>query len=182
MLTFKIFGVEIDLCFGFFFILGLSVLRDNSLGGAALLFCVLHELSHLFFMRIFGVKISSVRFYGGGIKISSSGIDGLSRGKAAAVYLSGAAMNLMLGAVLKGEFRGINLALGAFNLLPIGYFDGGRFAALFLSERAARALSVISGAALLAGFAGFLYAAPARASASAVMSMGFILISLFLDA
>lgn len=182
MITFSCKNIGISLTFGFFFILSVSSLS----GGAAsvsLLFCAVHELSHLAAMAIFGVFPEEIKFYGAGVCISSGGVSELSRPKRLTVYLSGPLSNLILAAALSGEASLINLSLALFNLLPVEYFDGGKLLALFLGEKS-RALRAISfGFSALAAalvFAAAVYAGRAGLGSSAV-SLGFILLSRILD-
>ena len=67
-------------------------------------------------------------------------------GAEAAVLLAGPVLNLGVAAVCLGAalrqasyfryfFGGINLLLGAFNLLPLGFLDGGRLLLLLLLQQ-----------------------------------------------
>ncbi len=96
----------------------------------SLLFCLLHELAHLFVMRKFRVEISSIHFYGAGIKISSKGVDLLSKSKQLLVYSAGCTLNFVFALVylLIGaqELFAINISLATLNIFPIRYLDGGK--------------------------------------------------------
>ncbi len=182
MLTFSVFSRKVEITFGFFFILSAATLSGGA-GALPLLFCGLHELSHLFAMRIFGVKASSVRLYGAGIKIEADGLFTLKKLPQAVIYLFGPAANLLAACVFRGTVRDINLALCLFNMLPVSYFDGGRLAALLFGEgsAAAKALSAAAVAflAFLIGYAAFTL--PLELSPSSVVTFGFILLSSLLD-
>lgn len=184
MLCFNLFSRRVEVTFGFFFILAVTSLRENRLGLAALMFCAVHELSHLAAMRLFGVRINSIRLYGAGIKISSDGITLLSRPAQAAIYLFGPAANLLLAALFSGDFRAVNLSLAAFNLLPVGYFDGGRLLALILGEgsRAAKIISALTVVMLVLGLIYAVLTSRPNIPPSSFVSLGFILLSAFLDA
>ena len=183
MLCFNLLSRRVEVTFGFFFILAVTSLRENCLGLAALMFCAVHELSHLAAMRLFSVRINSIRLYGAGIKISSDGITLLSRPAQAAIYLFGPAANLLLAALFSGDFRAVNLSLAAFNL-PVGYFDGGRLLALLLGEgsRAAKIISALTVVMLALGLIYAVLTSRPDIPPSSFVSLGFILLSAFLDA
>ena len=182
MLTISLRKTHITFTFGFFFVAALTSLRDNSAGTWSLIFCCAHELAHLFVMRIFGVSVDEVRFYGAGICIRSRGTEFLGPLKRAAVYSAGVALNFVLALVLKDELRALNLCLAVFNLLPISYFDGGMLLKVILGDKrlplmilsalgyVLAAISVL--AALLSGH---------RVSASSLMTLLFIAASQILD-
>lgn len=116
--------------FGFFFVLALVCSSGNILAVYSLVFCVIHELAHLFAMRNFGADINEVSFYGAGIKISSSGVSELSCCKQIVVYSAGCAVNLAMAVIYiiiqSTELCAVNLCLALMNLLPISYLDGGK--------------------------------------------------------
>ncbi len=157
MIEFKTGGTALRLDFSFFAVITLFFLTGSyGFGLSSLVLCAAHELSHLAFMRLFGVKADALTFYGAGIRITSAGTERLSPRKQAAVYFSGCAMNFALAAVLWvmrcKAGAAISLFIGLFNLLPIGELDGARLAGLLVMRRARpenidgimRALSVIA--------------------------------------
>ena len=184
MISIEIKTLRVSLTFGFFFVLALTTLRDNRLGTMSLLFCIAHELGHLSAMRIFGVNIHSIRLYGAGIKITSDPMDSLSKPAAAVIYLAGVMTNLIVSLLLQGDSRTLNLALAAFNLLPISYFDGGKLLELFFPKHRflLTFLSVISYAALAFFIILTAYHNPRTLNPSAIMTFIFIAISCILDA
>ncbi len=181
MLSYNVKNFRISFTFGFFFILALSSLRGSSLGGLSLLFCMLHELGHLFMMKAFGVDLSELKFYGSGIKITSNGLGMLPKPRQAAVYLAGPLTNIMLGLALRGIMGSINFALAVFNLLPISYLDGGRLLGLVISEKAVKALSGMTISILAALLIFAAVAVPKILGPSAVMSFGFMFLAVILD-
>lgn len=95
----------------------------------AALGCVMHEIGHLIMMRWLGCSVQRIRITAVGAEICLSQM--ISYTKEIAVALAGPAVNLALAAVLcrvPGGMAasGLNLALGCFNLLPVGSLDGGR--------------------------------------------------------
>ena len=180
MITFSCAKVRVCLTFGFFFAAALTSVRDNSLGALSLLFCIAHELGHLFAMRVLGARVAEIRLYGGGISISAEDISTLGKPSQAAVYFAGPAVNLVLAAVLGGTAGAINLFLAVFNLLPLGYFDGGKLLAL-VCRRPLGAVSALCTAALAAVVILSAIRYPASLSPSSLMTLGFIVLSYFLD-
>ena len=123
--------------FSFFAVLAVFFIWDYSgFGFAALGICTAHELAHLAVMRLCGMSPDSLTFYGAGIRLSASAVESAPPGVQAAVYAAGCAMNLLLGGVFlaAGEARiaAVSFAAGAFNLLPLGEFDGRRLLKLLL--------------------------------------------------
>lgn len=98
--------------------------------------CLCHEAGHLMALRLLGVPVRKVRITAVGAEICIAG--GMSyRGELLAA-LSGPGVNLLLAALMSrwpgGELlAGINLALGVFNLIPVGRLDGGRATECLLS-------------------------------------------------
>lgn len=184
MLTLNLKLLRISFTFGFFFILGIASLREQSLGALPLLFCVLHETGHLCAMLLLRARVSEITFYGAGIRITSDGISDLAPLRQAVIYLSGPAVNLALAAVLNGELSLINLFLGLFNLLPVSYFDGGRLAALMFAQNkgALRALNALSWIILGATALAAVIKSGGIFDPSALVYFGFIIMAYFLDA
>ncbi len=181
MITFSLKSFRISLTFGFFFILAVTSTGD-SLAAASLLFCVLHELGHLFAMRLLNVKPSEIRFYGAGISITTE-LSGLSRLSQAIIYLSGPAVNLALAAALNGDFRAVNLCLAVMNLLPVPYFDGGRLLALLLPEKSLFLRLAGTASLILLGAisAMAVFSAPRGQGPAPLITLIFIAMSLLLD-
>ena len=127
--------------FSFFAVLAVFFWLDSSgFGLTALSLCAAHELAHLAVMRVFGIVPESVTFYGAGIRISSSEVESCSPAVQAAVYSAGCVLNLLLAGVLwqfapLREAAAVSLLTGAFNLLPVGEFDGRRLLKLLFIAR-----------------------------------------------
>lgn len=153
MFDFCFKSVHITFSFDFFFVIAISSLEtDNSF--ATLLFCIIHELSHLLFIKIFDASISFISFYGGGIKIKSDGVSELSALKKTVIYLAGATSNLIMSLLfyLSGNYAyfEINLFLACFNLLPCAYLDGGKILSLVVkNEKVCKVISLFTFSLLL---------------------------------
>lgn len=130
MIYFDIKNLRICFSFGFFFVVAFLSVCDDVLVLYSLVFCLLHELAHLFWMRKYGINVSEIRFYGAGIKISSSGVHALSRSKQILIYSAGCSLNIVLAiiylVITAEELCVVNLLLAFLNMLPIGYLDGGK--------------------------------------------------------
>ena len=151
-------GIRISASFWFFAALALFLVFDKD--GLALYFLApvfVHELGHLAAMRLLGVNIRSVGFSAFGIDIQKAGGLGISYAKEIIVASSGALANLALALGLSffshdfdnpGRatlFMAANIAVAAFNMLPVGGLDGGSLLKLlaerFLSQDTAFVLS-----------------------------------------
>lgn len=187
MLTVCISKLKISLCFSFLFLIAVNAMYYDRITILCLWFCILHELSHLAAMRIFGVQISEISFYGGGIRICADGVDMLPISQRLVVYFAGCAVNIALsvvfGLINDTLFCAVNAAIAAFNLLPIDYFDGGKIlSAVFPSG--VRALSVISRITSISFIAFTVIAAVWSGTsicASKVIVLSFIILSDLLE-
>ena len=131
--------------FSFFLVLALTLIctpaqTDRIL--TALMCCAFHEIGHLLLMSAFGQKPREIVIYGGGIRITPDSSRLLSSGKDIAILLAGCAVNFLLAAISycaagMSFFCEVNIMLGALNMLPFKYFDGGRvLEAIMKNERA----------------------------------------------
>jgi len=121
---------RVEISRGFLFLAAWLFYRDRSgLVWMAFLACVLHELGHLAALHLLGIHVCRVRVTVFGARMELCG--GASYPRELAAAAAGPLVNLVLAyaccrcAPLR-LFAGANLALAAFNLLPVGELDGGR--------------------------------------------------------
>lgn len=127
----------------------------------------LHELGHLFAIRLFGGRVLCLRLTASGGNMELDQRRPLTYGGELGSILAGPAVNLLLslsaaslGARWEAGYllSGLSLSLGWFNLLPIEPLDGGRalrlilsgFLPLTLAVQISRGCSLVLTAALLA--------------------------------
>lgn len=141
-------------------------LASPKMAAALLLAAVCHELGHYLVLRWLGASVKHLRICIWGAEMEISGEEHLSYGGELLAVLAGPAVNLLLAITLgmAGQwaedlylFAGAHGVLGLFNLLPVRPLDGG--AALWLvtawltepftADRAADAVSIVTGAVLL---------------------------------
>ncbi|MCM1329261.1 MAG: hypothetical protein NC253_07440 [Ruminococcus sp.] len=152
-LNFSKISVAFD--FSFFAAVALLTLLSGNFALLGLAACLWHELGHLFFMKICGVPVKRMVFYGAGIKIVPDKlIDFTGFRTSFLILIGGSGANLALAAVLYNAeipavrlFAAINGLIGAFNLLPLQYLDGGKLILLLI-----RRLCSYSAACLLERF------------------------------
>ena len=105
---------------------------------------LIHEGSHLFFLKRYGAQIKNIYIFPFGIDISAD-TSRLSYKKEIAVALSGSLSNLCLTLISCCFFTLMpssallffalcNLFLGIFNLIPLSFFDGGKALRLFIYD------------------------------------------------
>lgn len=98
---------------------------------------MIHELTHLLLMRYFGCRRPRVEILPGGVKIVSAEFETLGYRQASVCLLGAPAVNLLSAAALYAAVvmtdvdllrygAAGNLLLGAVNLLPMPFLDGGR--------------------------------------------------------
>lgn len=97
---------------------------------------ILHEIGHLFFMRIFHQKVESVTFGAFGVRIQRHS-GGLSYKKEAAIAIGGILVNFFIAIfsylyyyLWRSDFAlkliGVNIIIALFNMIPIDVLDMGR--------------------------------------------------------
>lgn len=110
---------------------------------------LLHECAHLCILLSYGAKNLTLEISPGGAKIKGGGFDVLPYDKSLVCVLAGPCTNLLLSAalftlskLLTGELliraAQINFMLGAVNLIPLSFLDGGRALNSILSIKKAR--------------------------------------------
>lgn len=187
MLTVRLNNMELSVTFGFLLLIAIYALIGDNAAIYCLVFSAVHELAHLAAMRAHGIQIDYIRLYGGGIKISSSDISLLSKSAQMLIYSAGCFINMILGLIFlcfgMAGASAINFCLGAFNLLPVEYFDGGKLIALYVLEKRLH-LKILSavftafiGAAAIIGAFAFIGKIPLSLTAMAVL----IILSELLD-
>ena len=137
----KIKNTTYGISFSFFFVIALVTICSATQTEKLLMTlvsCALHELGHLVLMTAFGSSPQEIVVYGGGIRITPD--NKLSKYHELAVLFAGPAVNFMLcllSYLTSGGcfFCQVNFLLGALNLLPFRYFDGGRILALLANGK-----------------------------------------------
>lgn len=184
MFVWDIKGVKIRLCFSFFAVVSLTCL----LGGESwkilvmLACCALHESGHIAAMLLCGCKPEQLTLYGAGIKlVPPKRLNSFA--KDAFILASGCAVNFLLAfssCVLTGKmsfFARTNLLLGGFNLLPVGFLDGGKLLSLALGARSSRIVKAVF--ALLAAAVTVLSMLKGSFSPSLLCVFAYMLLSFF---
>ncbi len=100
-------------------------------------------------MRICGIPVKRLVFYGAGIKLTADKqLDFTGFWVQLWVFLAGSAANFLAAVLLSFSenhavriFSAVNSIIGAFNLLPLGYLDGGKILTLFIRSFCGFALS-----------------------------------------
>lgn len=170
-LRFKGFTAAFDFSF-FAAVTLLMLIGNNRYALFGLAACVWHELGHFAVMRFCGISVKRLVFYGAGIKIvPDKQMDFTGFDRQLAVFLAGSGANFFAAAVLSVSenpavriFAAVNSVIGAFNLLPLQYLDGGKILVLLirsfcgfslscLLERYLKWLNIFLIAAVLAVFA-----------------------------
>lgn len=163
MLELNIKNIVLRLDFSFFAVLSLFFFFDSGgCGICAMCAAVCHEIGHLIILCAVGARTRSITLYGAGIRIGAD-TELLSPSKKAAVLAAGCAVNLLLfpTALLmhSRSFAAANLALGLFNLIPIGELDGAQLYNMLCKGSAKPAATAVIRAACLISCAAALKAA-----------------------
>lgn len=141
----SLFSGKINISIFSFIALFLFLFADLSVYTLILLCCiVIHELSHIITLKLFGGNIKKINVYPFGIDIISD-MNTLSYTKELSVVLSGGVTNLLC-AITAHYFWSVqhsaemcffiyaNVVFGIGNLLPLPVFDGGRALHIIISR------------------------------------------------
>lgn len=127
--------------FSFFAVIAFLIFADSSgMAVLSLTACILHEGGHLLAMALCGIYPDKITFYGGGIAISKIGMEQMSYIRRLVILSAGCTVNFLISSLClafpENEmiqiFSAVNLLIGIFNALPIGYFDGARILEILL--------------------------------------------------
>ncbi len=138
-LKFKRFEVAFE--FSFFAVMTLMMLfGSNEYITIAFVACLWHETGHLLMMFLNHIKVCKICFYGAGVKIQPDKMfDFTPTGTRVAVLLAGSALNFVTFLLLNNSeyavlcvFAAVNAAIGAFNLLPLQFLDGGKILVIII--------------------------------------------------
>ena len=133
--------INLKFNFSFFAVIAFLIFVDTSgMAVLSLTACILHEGGHLLVMALLGHYPDRITFYGGGIAINKSGMESLPNPKRILILSSGCAVNLFIASLylflpdnrIIQIFSAVNLLIGLFNALPIGYFDGAQIVEILL--------------------------------------------------
>lgn len=187
MITFVFSKIHFSITFGFLFLIAVNSASADSYALLCIMFCAVHELSHLAVMSILGISTEEIKFYGGGIKICGCGVELMDRPKKAAVYSAGCISNIVMFSLFfilgSTEYAMINLCIALYNLLPVEYFDGGKLLSIVFphSDKCLKTVSNICISIVLASIAGSVIFISHSISPSAVLTVAFIVVSELLD-
>ena len=127
--------------FSFFAVIAFLIFADTSgMAVLSLTACILHEGGHLLAMALCGIYPDKITFYGGGIAIDKLGMEQISDCRRLFILAAGCTVNFLISSVclftpeneMLQVFSAVNLLIGIFNALPIGYFDGARILEILL--------------------------------------------------
>lgn len=123
----------------------LLFLDDDNIVPWALLACLLHELGHLCAIHLMGGRVAAFRLSVIGAEMIPTHVRLFSYREELLIAAAGPLASLLIALVAAslaggvGQFEGsaflfagLNLAVGVFNLLPIGPLDGGRILRILL--------------------------------------------------
>ena len=138
-LRFRSFTAAFDFSF-FAAVTLLMLIGNNRYALFGLAACIWHVLGHFVVMRLCGISVKRLIFYGAGIKIiPDKQIDFTGFESQLAIFLAGSAANFVAAVLLSVSespavriFAAVNSVIGAFNLLPLQYLDGGKILVLLI--------------------------------------------------
>lgn len=126
------FEFEKSFFLSFLFLLDLNALKKFVV---IFIFVLIHELTHVFIGKIFGLKTKKIVFGLFGMHAEIINFDLLERKKKFLILISGPLINFLIWFLCKNLFvRQINFFIWSINLLPIYPLDGGRIFILILKK------------------------------------------------
>ncbi len=143
MIELRLKRLSIQFTFLFFAVLTMLLLVDRTgYASLGLFACLLHEAGHLAMMLLTHTPVEKVQFYATGIRIVSNFAYTSGYLKQTGILLAGSLVNFAVAAVCVFAFDGrvlfyslfgaMNLCIGLFNLLPVGFLDGGKLLEILL--------------------------------------------------
>ncbi len=137
-MTFNVFGIKFVISYFFMTALLIFIANDKSGIFIPLLFSVcLHELSHLVFLCLCGVKIREISLVPGSVGINHTELD--TKGQKLICLFAGPLSNMLASAVFRilrlDTLFIINLFLSVLNLLPARGLDGGSIVCALLEGK-----------------------------------------------
>ncbi len=191
---------KFKVCFDFTFFAVVAFLVFVDTQGTAvlsLIACMLHEGGHLLAMAVCCVPPEKITFYGGGIAIRKD-LDGCSFLKQLFILSAGCAVNLLTAlsclvflpdSEYAEVFAAVNILILAFNLLPLGCFDGAQIletvSVRFFGYTAAviikRTLGIVFSVLLIVGVLLYSFYYKEAVSLSLAFAVLYLLIAQFIE-
>jgi len=182
--------------FSFFAVIAFLIFADTSgMAVLSLTACILHEGGHLLAMALCGIYPDKITFYGGGIAIDKLGMEQISDCRRLFILAAGCMVNFLISSIyfftpeneMIQVFSAVNLLIGIFNALPIGYFDGARILEIllvrFMRPSAANIVKKIIGALcsalIIAGIVYYCVFSGKTVSISLAFAMLYLIIAQF---
>jgi membrane-associated protease RseP (regulator of RpoE activity) len=141
---FRLFGIDISFSFWFFAVLSVFlVLGREVLAVYMILPIAIHECGHLIAMVVCRVGIEGIAFTAFSVDIKRSGAATGSYGRDIFVCLGGVIANVITAvcfyfftfqSMRVMFFIAVNIAIAAFNIMPVGNLDGGQILRLVLER------------------------------------------------
>lgn len=195
-MKFKISGIKTEVSFLFAAIIALLFITDKTgLFAPSFLACVFHEAGHLFAMKAVKAEVKSISLKPAAVEITRNPCKDTK--SIVIIQISGPLANIVLFALFLILFKAlhydiflifalINLAYGAFNLLPVKGLDGGNLLYTLIcrfhsARKAETALFITTAlAAILAVFLTVYSVAVKKPSIPAAVTAIYFIISIFI--
>lgn len=134
MVSFKISKTVFKFDWFFFIAAGVLLVFFTKIAIALSIAVAVHELTHLFFIKLFGFTVGEIHFHVFGIVISPNcRFSPTPEHQYYLIYLSAALVNLILSVIFRDNhiFSLCNLYIGLENIMPSRSFDGGAAVKVF---------------------------------------------------